>query len=272
MWILKIQKSILNHHPPQENHANHIYDWFLDITISEGNSWNSTYLWFLQNFQKLLFFGWKLRMRKILGIQLINDSYCLVHTPLFSYFKIRSLINQTVRLNCVNFWFVGSRFKLMIFVWADDMYISIVLWAMFSPNLSISLVHLGLFLSIMDTLFLNTTGPTITDQTLDQENSQSPEIPGLKRLFQMRRRSMTLSQSWNSKKSQMQINTVWLSKTAWNPTSPFIPHDVPIKPEKQKSTKLVYQKFQGIRQYNKKYSMWNFGRNFKKFLLKKFVC
>ena len=61
----------------------------------------------------------------------------------------------------------------MIFVWADDMYISIVLWAMFSPYLSLSLVHLGLFLSIMDTLFLNTTGPTITDQTLDQEFPES---------------------------------------------------------------------------------------------------
>ena len=250
MWILKIQKSILNHHPPQENHANHIYDWFLDITISEGNSWNSTYLWFLQNFQKLLFFGWKLRMRKILGIQLINDSYCLVHTPLFSYFKIRSLINQTVRLNCVNFWFVGSRFKLMIFVWADDMYISIVLWAMFSPYLS-PMVHLSLFLSIMDTLFLNTTGPTITDQTLDQEFPESGN-PWFKKLFQMRRRSMTPSQSWNSKKSQMRINTVWLLKTVWSQTSPFIQQDVLIQPENLKSTKQVYQKFQGIRQYNQK--------------------
>ena len=65
----------------------------------------------------------------------------------------------------------------------------------------------------------------------------------------MIRRSMTPFQSWNSKKSQMQINTVWLLKTALSPTSPFIQHDVPMQPEKQKSTKLVYQKFQGIRQW-----------------------
>ena len=56
---------------------------------------------------------------------------------------------------------------------------------MFSPYLSLLLVHLGLFLSIMDTLFLNTTGPTITDQTLDQEfpERNCPEIPGLKKAF-----------------------------------------------------------------------------------------